>query len=788
MWFLHVLVLIFSHQTACTDVPDVVRTVTIKPFDQETFLIPVTTWPKEGESLKVVSEHVPDPGRSSRIRGTVAFSVLYDQRGNQWQLKISEGASNRAEKNICGDILSKKLLNANATTANSLSISAYSDVSHNLTFSIKVETVTDFTMEVNETRTMTGITTDAPRVIRYTIPEDDQNHFYQLSVTSEDRRCMYVGISRGNDCFKDKIKSIKSSRLWARMLKRGFFNIDPAEFGPSFYVTLLPVKNSSECHSIRSKMLKFAPPSKNVTVKMIQKSKDYSKPVTLCVVSTFACGVLILAILLLGWHWQHKYNAKIVQRATLRVRVNKKVFESNGRAATKEVSISGHPESLSPSQSPPKMRHSGAFGVSFRPSDRPDKPYSTIKSVADIPDSKEIGEMKKLCLDFEKAPTKKKEYVVSRFLQDKLTVASTSELIKNDNFFRRQRSKTFLLLLPLCSVYYLLPSIQMVYATLRRYKETGSLELCSLNFGCSRPFGTFDDFNHIISNCGYISYGVIFIFIVHLKRKCLLNKTKQEIRGKFGIPAQHSLFYCMGICMILQGIFSVIYHMCPSNTSLQFDTTMMYIMLILVFVKTYQFRHPDFSFDAYTVMYSLLLILILEAASLYIAEITGKTVFYSIFGISYILILIYVVTDFYFNGAIGTSFPKFLPAIIHNSCHNKHILYPHRLLIFMVIILINIALMVYFCVHRTSDEGVKSLSTPILVILGLNAPGYLLMYMVNKVIEVWRCQESRGWKSRKVMRVFSLLLLILVIILGGIAMSFYKKKLQERNRTPPESR
>ena len=166
MWVLHVLLLIFSRRTICNDVPDVGTIITIKPFDQETFIIPVTTWPKEGEILKVVTEHVPDLERSSLIKGTVAFSILYDQRGNQWQLKISEGASNRAEKNICDcrdmEKLTRKLLNANTSTENSLSISAYSDVSYNLTFNIKVETVTDFTMEVNETRTITGITTDAP--------------------------------------------------------------------------------------------------------------------------------------------------------------------------------------------------------------------------------------------------------------------------------------------------------------------------------------------------------------------------------------------------------------------------------------------------------------------------------------------------------------------------------------------------------------------------------------------------------------------------------------------------
>ena len=35
---------------------------------------------------------------------------------------------------------------------------------------------------------------------------------------------------------------------------------------------------------------------------------------------------------------------------------------------------------------------------------------------------------------------------------------------------------------------------------------------------------------------------------------------------------------------------SGIFHTCPSNLSLQFDTTMMYVIMSLVFVKIYQFR------------------------------------------------------------------------------------------------------------------------------------------------------------------------------------------------------
>ena len=39
---------------------------------------------------------------------------------------------------------------------------------------------------------------------------------------------------------------------------------------------------------------------------------------------------------------------------------------------------------------------------------------------------------------------------------------------------------------------------------------------CYRNFGCSRPWGIFEDVNHIISNLGYIVYGAAFILMVQL--------------------------------------------------------------------------------------------------------------------------------------------------------------------------------------------------------------------------------------------------------------------------------
>ena len=94
---------------------------------------------------------------------------------------------------------------------------------------------------------------------------------------------------------------------------------------------------------------------------------------------------------------------------------------------------------------------------------------------------------------------------------------------------------------------------------------------CYRNFGCSRPWGIFEDVNHIISNLGYIVYGAAFILMVNLfrvgtifssnlKSKVYLkswmlperNSPDQDHRGNFGLAQQHSIFYTMGFSMIMQ--------------------------------------------------------------------------------------------------------------------------------------------------------------------------------------------------------------------------------------------
>ena len=73
----------------------------------------------------------------------------------------------------------------------------------------------------------------------------------------------------------------------------------------------------------------------------------------------------------------------------------------------------------------------------------------------------------------------------------------------------------------------------------------------------------------------------------------------------------------MGAALMLEGILSACYHICPVNKSFQFDTTFMYIITVLIFLKIYQFRHPDITANAYVIFSTIAVMLVFEAVGYY---------------------------------------------------------------------------------------------------------------------------------------------------------------------------
>ena len=723
------------------------KLVTIPSRSQTVFNVTIGPKPGPDAALRVITTPRHNVSRvydSVMDTGHVFFTVFYSNNINTWTLNVTGHENDRAEKTLCFTPS-----NYEVDWQEHLTIAAFSSLDHEEEFNVSANWMRNFHIGVDQTVTV-EISPSSPHLLQFDIEddnhedEDEDNYLLHIESVANDQKCLYVGINEVGCPWEDTIATVTNSRLWARMLWKSYFPIRSRDFDHSFLVSLIPLVDSSGCFS-NGKVFGGERDSKTVNVTLIKIQRDYSSPISWSTVTIVLCCAFFFVVWGVCWFWQQQNNENILERRR----------ENN---SNEDLDMNGGIELLNFSNTDPGK---GDSHLILR---------------------------RDFCKQIE-SDCDKSKHVINRLLRDKLTLHDTCQMIKDDSYYRRQRSKIYLYLIPLLSLFYLVPSVQMVFAEQKRSKLSGNMEMCYLNYGCSRPYGMFDDFNHIISNVGYVIYGVVFVMLVRLKAKFLPeeNQTNYDHLGTRGLLQQFSLFYCMGICLILQGIFSAIFHTCPSNISLQFDTTMMYIMLILVFIKIYQFRHPDMSFDAFTVMYTFVIILFLEAISLYIYTINGKIIFYTLFSLAYIATIIHVAVDCYYYGAIFTRFPHNVPAIFSYSFKTKHLLYRKRFLLAFSYVFLNIGLLIFTFI-RSLEDGPKGLSTPILVILSANVGMFLSYYMLRKFIEICDSHEGEGMGCRKLMRFLSFIFFSLAVSLGVCAMYFYYHRHQSRNRTPPESR
>ncbi|XP_070548986.1 SID1 transmembrane family member 1-like [Ptychodera flava] len=134
------------------------------------------------------------------------------------------------------------------------------------------------------------------------------------------------------------------------------------------------------------------------------------------------------------------------------------------------------------------------------------------------------------------------------------------------------------------AVFYALPVMQLVFSYQVMHNNTGNEDKCYYNFMCANSFGQLSAFNNVFSNTGYILLGILYLIIVRLKAT---YGNSSEDKKYFG------LHYALGIALIMEGVLSGSYHVCPNRSNYQFDTSYMYIMVCLTTLKLFQNRHRD---------------------------------------------------------------------------------------------------------------------------------------------------------------------------------------------------
>jgi len=716
---------------------------TVLPGKHTVFHVSLPTRPHhwDNAAIRLITKSMTKSTIQFTPQGVVFFSTVFQGNLNTWSVNVTGGPEDVTEKTLCFDPFSRP-----KTRADYLSVVAYSELSYEQTFTIQAEWDTKFLLTAASSPRLLNVTDSSPQVVQFVTDSPGSRYLVMVESQVNEEKCMFVGINPPGCPWENSLASVTSSKLWSRMLKIGYFTIKSEDFPQSFTVSLISLHNSSDCFRERT-----APNDektfKTVKISFQKLETNYLKPFLISIFSILVTSVIFFGVWVYCWYCQLHYNNKMIeQRRSLNIH-------------------NGH----SPVQTETQLLDVSTTSLS---------PDNIVR--------------RNLCQHVEEShagnPSLKTKCFVHRLLQGKLTVADTCLLIRENSYHRRQRSKVYLYLVPLLALFYLVPSVQMVLAEQRRARDTGDMEMCYLNYGCSRQWASFEDINHIVSNGGYIIYGVAFILLVRLKAAFLPeeNRTNTDHLGRIGLPQQHSIFYTLGICMVMQGVFSAIFHTCPSNISLQFDTTMMYVMLILTFIKIYQFRHPDISFNAYNCMYSFVTILMLEAVSLYVSTFSYKMIFYVVFAILYASSAAFLLLDCYFYGALQAGFSTNISVFIKES-FSTHFVYPKRLALTVVFTVLNLGLLA-LTLYRSVQDGAKGLSTPILIILASNVGIFLIHYMVRKIVENCRTHEGEFTRRRWLMRFFSFLFFLFALVLGLAAGYFYTNRHQSRNSSPQESR
>ncbi len=341
----------------------------------------------------------------------------------------------------------------------------------------------------------------------------------------------------------------------------------------------------------------------------------------------------------------------------------------------------------------------------------------------------------------------------------------------------------------LMGLFYLLPVLQLVLNHQQVYLDSGNQDVCYFNFRCKYPFWIFEDFGHVFSNLSYIMCGFLFIFLVQ-RRSIKYEEQCSTMEDRYhpdncGIPEQYGIYYALGLALIMEGLLSACYHICPTTKNFQFDTTFMYTIGILVFLKVYQFRHPDITHKARSIFLILGITLTIEVIGYYTADIF----FWAIFVVLELILVTCLILQPYFSGYLTNFCPSgrlgwdSIRNFSYSSlckgikCESK---YRRSCVRTVLVLLFNIVLC--FVILWLRKPGV---SRYILMIILANMMMYVAYYVYMKCYYRCRCSD---YLPNEGLRLTSLVYVLISGIFAGIALYYFTTERKKSAYSPAESR
>ncbi|XP_044107337.1 SID1 transmembrane family member 1 isoform X2 [Neovison vison] len=350
-----------------------------------------------------------------------------------------------------------------------------------------------------------------------------------------------------------------------------------------------------------------------------------------------------------------------------------------------------------------------------------------------------------------------------------------SDLSRKDRRIVSKKYKIYFWNIITIAVFYALPVIQLVITYQTVANVTGNQDICYYNFLCAHPLGVLSAFNNILSNLGHVLLGFLFLLIV--LRRDILHRRALEAKDifamEYGIPKHFGVFYAMGIALMMEGVLSACYHVCPNYSNFQFDTSFMYMIAGLCMLKLYQTRHPDINASAYAAYASFAAVITLTVLGVVFGK--NDLWFWVIFSAIHILVSLALSTQIYYMGRFKIDLGIFRRAamvfytdFVH-QCSRP--LYMDRMVLLIVGNLVNWSFALFGLVYRPRD-----FASYILGIFICNLLLYLAFYIIMKL------------RSSEKLLPIPLFCIVATALMWAASLYFFFQNLSSWEGTPAESR
>ncbi|XP_045859124.1 SID1 transmembrane family member 1 isoform X3 [Meles meles] len=355
-----------------------------------------------------------------------------------------------------------------------------------------------------------------------------------------------------------------------------------------------------------------------------------------------------------------------------------------------------------------------------------------------------------------------------------------SDLSRKDRRIVSKKYKIYFWNIITIAVFYALPVIQLVITYQTVANVTGNQDICYYNFLCAHPLGVLSAFNNILSNLGHVLLGFLFLLIV--LRRDILHRRALEAKDifamEYGIPKHFGVFYAMGIALMMEGVLSACYHVCPNYSNFQFDTSFMYMIAGLCMLKLYQTRHPDINASAYAAYASFAAVITLTVLGVVFGK--NDLWFWVIFSVIHILVSLALSTQIYYVGRFKIDgsdtdlgiFRRAAMVFYTDFVHQcSRPLYMDRMVLLIVGNLVNWSFALFGLVYRPRD-----FASYMLGIFICNLLLYLAFYIIMKL------------RSSEKLLPIPLFCIVATALMWAASLYFFFQNLSSWEGTPAESR